>query len=65
MTEIATQDPDDALVPTLGMEKDVNSFFRLSSPSIVARLCEAFPELADDPDPAAVFLGLRELRNSW
>ena len=65
LTEIESQDPDDALVTTLGMEKDVNSFFRLSSPSIVARLCEAFPELADDPDPEAVFLGLRELRNSW
>ncbi len=65
LAEIETQDPDDALVTTLGMEKDVNSFFRLSSPSIVARLRETFPDLADDPNPEAVFLGLRELRNSW
>ena len=59
------QDPDNALVTTLAMEREVNTFFRLQSPSVVARLAEQFPELGDTPDPKAVFLKLRELRNSW
>lgn len=65
LAEIGSQDPDDAMVTTLGLEKGINSFFRLSSPAIVTRLREAFPDLADDPDPETVFLCLRELRNSW
>jgi hydroxyacylglutathione hydrolase len=59
------QDPDDALVTTLAVERDINTFFRLQSPSVVARLAEQFPELGDKPEPKAVFLKLRELRNSW
>ena len=59
------QDPDDALVTTLDQERDINTFFRLQSPSVIARLAEDFPELGDSPDPKAVFLKLRELRNSW
>ena len=59
------QDPDNALVTTLAMEREINTFFRLQSPSVIARLAEQFPELGDKPDPKAVFLKLRELRNSW
>ena len=59
------QDPNQALISTLGLEKEVNTFFRLHSPSIIARLREAFPDLPDEPDPKTVFLKLRELRNSW
>ena len=59
------QDPDDALVTTLAVERDINTFFRLQSPSVVARLAEQSPELGDKPEPKAVFLKLRELRNSW
>ncbi|MDJ0711843.1 MAG: hydroxyacylglutathione hydrolase [Woeseiaceae bacterium] len=59
------QDPDDALVTTLAQEREINTFFRLQSPSVVARLAEEFPELGDKPDPKSVFLKLRELRNSW
>jgi len=47
------------------MERDINTFFRLQSPTVIARLAEQFPELGDKPDPKAVFLKLRELRNSW
>ena len=60
-----SQDPDDALVTTLAMEREVNTFFRLQSPTVIARLAEQFPEFGDSPDPKAVFLKLRELRNSW
>ena len=59
------QDPADALVTTLAKEREINTFFRLGSPSLVARLVEEFPEMGDSPDPKTVFLKLRELRNSW
>ncbi len=59
------QDPADALVTTLAQEREMNTFFRLDSPSVIARLKEDFPGIGDDPDPRTVFLKLRELRNSW
>ena len=59
------QDPDDALVTTLAQEREINTFFRLDSPTVIARLQEDFPEVGDNPDPKAVFLKLRELRNKW
>ncbi len=59
------QDPADALVTSMAQERDINTFFRLQSPTVVAKLAEEFPELGDNPDPRAVFLKLRELRNSW
>src|SRR5690606_15826634 len=53
------QDPAHALVTTLGLEKEINTFFRLQSPTVIARLREAFPALGDAPDPKTVFLKLR------
>ncbi len=60
-----SQDPDDALITTLAQEKTINTFFRLHSPTVIARLREAFPDLPDEPDARTVFLKLRALRNSW
>ncbi|MDX1433211.1 MAG: hydroxyacylglutathione hydrolase [Gammaproteobacteria bacterium] len=65
LDEVKDQDPDHALISSLALEKEINTFFRLTSPSVIARLREAFPDLPDDPDPKTVFLKLRELRNSW
>ena len=65
LAQIQDQDPNSAGVSNLGAEKEVNSFFRLQNPGIIARLREAFPDLPDEPDSKAVFLKLRELRNSW
>ncbi|MBT8087296.1 MAG: MBL fold metallo-hydrolase [Gammaproteobacteria bacterium] len=65
MADYENQDPDNALVTTMGMERDVNTFFRLDSPSVIERLAEQFPEIGDSPDAKTVFLKLRELRNSW
>ena len=62
---LAGQDPDHAYVSTLDAEMQVNTFFRLTSPTVIAKLREAFPDLPDQPDPRTVFLKLRELRNSW
>jgi hydroxyacylglutathione hydrolase len=59
------QDPENALVTTLGQEKEINSFFRLQNSSVVEKLVQDFPEMGDSPDARAVFLKLRELRNSW
>lgn len=59
------QDPDNALVTSMAQERDINTFFRLQSPTVVAKLAEEFPEVGDNPDARAVFLKLRELRNSW
>ena len=65
LAEVEGQDPDAALVSTLALEKEINTFLRLSSPSVIARLREVFSDLPEDPDPKTVFLKLRELRNSW
>jgi hydroxyacylglutathione hydrolase len=62
---VRDQDPNKALVSTLAMEKGINTFFRLQSPTVIAKLREAFPDLSEQPDPETVFLKLRELRNSW
>ena len=63
--DVADQDPNAPLVSSLALEKEVNTFFRLHSPSVMARLRETFDDLPDDLDPKTVFLKLRELRNSW
>ncbi|HTV90410.1 MAG TPA: hydroxyacylglutathione hydrolase [Stellaceae bacterium] len=65
LPDMETQDPGHALVTTLGLEKDINTFFRLTSPSVIRRLREAFPDLPEHPDQKTVFLRLRELRNKW
>ena len=65
LEEMADHDPDRALVSSLGMEKEINAFFRVHSPSLIARLREAFPDLPEEPDPKTVFVKLRELRNDW
>ncbi len=61
----ASHDPDQALLTSLTQEKDINVFFRLTSPTVISRLREAFADLPDEPTPREVFIKLRELRNSW
>jgi hydroxyacylglutathione hydrolase len=65
LQDYENQDPADALVTTLAQEREMNTFFRLDSPSVIARLQEDFPEIGDNPDARTVFLKLRELRNKW
>jgi hydroxyacylglutathione hydrolase len=62
---IEAQDTAKALVTTLALERQINTFFRLTSPTVIARLRESFPDLPEKPDPKTVFLKLRELRNKW
>ena len=63
--KVAGQDPGRAYVSTLEVEREINTFFRLTNPTVIARLRETFPDLPEDPDPRTVFLKLRELRNKW
>jgi hydroxyacylglutathione hydrolase len=49
----------------MALEKQINTFMRLGSPAVIARLRDAFPDLPAAPDARTVFLKLRELRNSW
>lgn len=65
LREVENQDTSRAKVTTLALEKEINSFFRLRSPTVIARLRAEFPDLPEDPDPRSVFLRLRELRNRW
>ncbi len=60
-----SHDPEHAKVTTIAEEKEINTFFRLRSPSVIAKLREDFPDLPKDPSPRDVFLKLRELRNKW
>ncbi len=63
--DLKDHNPDESMITTMALEKEINSFFRLRSPSVIAQLRESFPDLEDNPDPRTVFLKLRELRNSW
>ena len=65
LAALAGQDPSQAYVSTLEVEREINTFFRLTSPTVIAKLRESFTDLPDNPDPRTVFLKLRELRNSW
>jgi hydroxyacylglutathione hydrolase len=65
LEKLKGQDPSRAYVSTLAVEREINTFFRLTSPTVIARLREAFPDLPEKPDPRMVFLKLRELRNKW
>ena len=65
LAALTGQDPSRAYVSTLEVEREVNTFFRLTSPTVIAKLRESFSDLPEHPDPRTVFLKLRELRNSW
>ena len=65
LARIEGMDPADAIVTTLAEEREFNTFFRLDSPTVIARLQETHPQLGDSPARRDVFLALRELRNSW
>ncbi len=63
--EIENQDPHDPLVTTLAQEKQINTFFRLHSPSVIQRLRDTVRGFPDQPSERDVFVALRDLRNSW
>ena len=62
---VTGHDPAASAVTTLGDERQFNTFMRLGSAGVIARLRESFPDLPDQPDAKTVFTKLRELRNKW
>ncbi|MCG2634188.1 MAG: hydroxyacylglutathione hydrolase family protein [Gammaproteobacteria bacterium] len=65
LSSVVAQDPHDALVTTIDLEKEINTFFRLANPEVIETLREQFPDLPANPTGMQVFIKLRELRNSW
>ncbi len=65
LEQARAQEPASSTITTLGQEKEINTFFRLRSPTVIARLREAFPDIGESPDARTVFIKLRELRNRW
>ncbi|MGH8210689.1 MAG: hydroxyacylglutathione hydrolase C-terminal domain-containing protein, partial [Steroidobacteraceae bacterium] len=65
LAQASQEVPASSMVTTLGQEKEVNTFFRLTSPTVIARLRDIFPDLGESPDARTVFVKLRELRNRW
>ena len=65
LEQVKDQDPNQPLVTSMALEREINTFMRLDSPAVIARLRETFPDLPSEPDPRTVFLKLRELRNDW
>jgi hydroxyacylglutathione hydrolase len=65
LPKVTAHDPGTSVVTTLKEEKEFNTFLRLTSPSVIHKLRETFPELPEQPDAKTVFIKLRELRNSW
>jgi len=65
LDQILVQDPNAAMVSTIALEKEVNTFLRLSNPTIITALQAQFSDLPNNPDPKQVFLKLREIRNTW
>lgn len=52
-------------VTTLAEERQINAFFRLDNPEIIAGIRASNPALGPSPAPREVFIALRELRNRW
>jgi hydroxyacylglutathione hydrolase len=65
LPQVTDHDPANSAVMTLADEKRINTFMRLDSPGVIARLREDFPQLPEQPDAKTVFTKLRELRNKW
>jgi hydroxyacylglutathione hydrolase len=65
LPQVVNHNPAHAVVTTLAQEKQINTFMRLDSPTVIAQLRERFADLPAHPNRKTVFTKLRELRNSW
>ena len=61
LKQVESQDPNQALITNLGVERQINTFFRTDSAEVIENL----PQLASSASQREVFLALRECRNSW
>ena len=65
LQKLEDQNPHHAHITSMKDEKEINSFFRLRSQTIIKKLKEKFPEMSDEPSNKEVFKALRMLRNHW
>lgn len=52
-------------ITTIGLEREVNTFLRLTNKTVIRRLRDRFPDMPEQPSPKEVFVGLRALRDKW
>jgi hydroxyacylglutathione hydrolase len=57
--------PADMPILTMSEEQQINVFFRLDQPEVIAGVRRARPAMLTETTPRAVFLALRDLRNRW
>ena len=65
LDQVISQDPNNPLVTTIGVEKQINCFLRLDNAVIIANLRSSLPDFPREPTAKEVFLALRALRNHW
>ncbi len=65
LATVSGSDSAEMPVTTLAEERQINTFLRLDSPTLIERLRAAYPDLGARPDARVVFCRLRELRNAW
>ena len=65
LASLSQYDPSKPMVTSLGLEKEINTFFRLDSESIISQLKNKFSDLPEILDEKTIFIKLRELRNDW
>ena len=64
-SECAGLAPTDLPILRLADEQAINSFFRLSEPTLIEGLRRISPQLPAKPSSREVFIRLRELRDDW
>lgn len=65
LEKIKDQDPHNAFITNLAIEKNINTFFRLDNKEIINNLSNKISNFTKNPTNKDVFIGLREVRNSW
>ena len=65
LEQVVSQDPNHAFITTIGLEKQINCFFRLENKQIKDRGRQAIRDWPKHPDAKTVFRARRSLRNSW
>lgn len=65
LARVTPHDPTNAYVTTLGEERRVNVFLRLTEAGVKSGVAPLLESTQTAEDPKAVFLKLRELRNDW
>lgn len=65
LSEVIESDVHKPFVTTLAMEREINTFFRLTSATVISKLRDSFPAMPKNPSAKEVFLRLRELRDLW